>query len=458
MLSWLCPGSARVLQDAGAEVCAPGMGTPGLSQTLHTLRTMTRSLGLAVATALALGLAGCADSSATAGANFGGGFGGGAGGGGPGADAGGGGAGGGDFDVPLAPDVPVFELDAVGDSEADLGPGDGEDAPAALKDDDTYLVPAGVVQRASLTQSGDRIAWVEAPDVGPKELVVWSFASGGPGAILSYTVPNLVAPTQLALGDKWLFYVDTRYGDPDVFALELATGDEVAVATKPGAQEKPVAQGDVVVWEDCSLCVEPGAFREVWLRDMAAASAVQLTNTPGQDEREPVLGNLADGSLAAAWIVGDTTLIVDPVGGEDDQVAFEATAEVSGITMSGGYLAWRQSPLIINPDSMRPSDVFVVEIDTGVTMMPASVHAELAGGLDGRPAADGTRLAWLESIPGAIDPILRRAVVVEVPQMTVVADTTEARITSVTFKSNRLAFLAPRDDNSGLTDVWVLQL
>ncbi|HRE91728.1 MAG TPA: hypothetical protein PK095_21600, partial [Myxococcota bacterium] len=140
---------------------------------------------------------------------------------------------------------------------------------------------------------------------GPS-LVVWDTRDLST-APRTYTVPNLTRPRQLALSDVYIVYVDDRYGDPDVFALNLETGVEQAVVTKFGAQERPDILGTLVAWEDCRDCIggldRPGreALRQVYTRDLAGGDEAALT-TSAQGAFAPRFGLLVDGRQALAWI------------------------------------------------------------------------------------------------------------------------------------------------------------
>lgn len=168
------------------------------------------------------------------------------------------------------------------DTSADVGPGDTREPPdtvaplTGFKDDGRFIVPGQIAKKTWPAVAGSLVAWVEGTDAGPV-LVVWDTqVLTNPPRV--YLVQNLVNPRELTLSDAFLAYVDDRYGDPDVFALDLETGVERAVVTRPGAQEKPSIIGSRVAWEDCRDCVTGGGVpgresqRQVVERDLAGGA------------------------------------------------------------------------------------------------------------------------------------------------------------------------------------------
>ena len=260
------------------------------------------------------------------------------------------------------------------------------------------------------------------------------------------------------LGDGWLFYVDDRYGDADVFALRLEDSSEHPVATLPGDQDQPAASGTTVAWRDCRACVAGAgdAPAEIYRLDVAADDAVEerLTDDSDPDQR-PVFGTLGDGSTGLAWLTGTDRLQALSVGGA--LTTLVAPAKVAALALTDGVISWRESVSIINPDSMMPDDVFGTPIDGGETFA-YSEHAELFPGLDGAPSASAGQVAWLESVPGEVP--LSRVVIADAVDATVleVVEGTGIDQPRLSSAADFLAFIAPRADNGGQDDVWVLPL
>jgi hypothetical protein len=341
------------------------------------------------------------------------------------------------------------------------------------KFDDVYLVPPGVASRGQVAASDGWVAWVErATAQEAPVLVVWEVMGGkGPEALRT---PNLVNPSQLVLSAGWLVYVDDRYGDADLFAVDLETGLEEAVVAEVGAQVEPAVRGDVVAWRDCRGCVgEATTAAEIYRVDLSSGEPAQRVTVSESDERGPALGLLADGTEALAWIEGERRLRVRGDGVEE---SWEVGAFVSSVDVADGVLTWREATGMINPDSMKPieinpdsmkpvveinpdsmipSDVYGTEVATGVTYA-ISVHAELSPEALGRVHAASNRVAWTEANPEA--DLASRLVVADAATGKVSVSIDVPGLWSPALASDLVVFIAPREDNAGLDDVWVLPL
>ncbi|MBE7419209.1 MAG: hypothetical protein HS128_16000, partial [Ideonella sp.] len=345
----------------------------------------------------------------------------------------------------------------------------------SLKSDDRFIVPGNIAEKTSPAVAGALVAWVETTDLGPS-LVVWDTRDLNQ-APRSYTVPNLTRPRQLALSDVYMVYVDDRYGDPDVFALDLETGLERPVVTKFGAQERPDILGTVVAWEDCRDCVSgaevPGreAQRQVYSRDLASGDETQLTTSP-DGAFSPRFGLLVDGRQALAWVEGRaalayTRLLPGQSGRFDVSASIPTDQEVASLELVAGILAWRPRPLIVNPDSMIvnpdsmwPSDLFATQVDGGDTTA-LTLHAELSGRLANAGTARtidglGDQLAWLESSPG--DPRVGRFMVRELGAGLNDQRFALPEISGMALGSEYAVVTAPRADNDGLSDLHLFPL
>ncbi len=311
-------------------------------------------------------------------------------------------------------------------------------------------MPADVAARTAVAVSGARVAWFERGRGGQAPLLVWWDAAEPTSPPRPILVPNLVAPRDLVFGDAHLVYVDERYGDADLFAVALDDGAERALVTRPGEQQAPTIRGTVVAWEDCRGCVsgDDGAGREIYERDLAGGAEVRVTDDDVPD-RGPAFGTLAGGEGALAWIAEDRRLRVRGAGVD---VALPAGQDVGAIALTGGVLAWRPRPLILNPDSMMPSDLMLTDVLSGATTA-ATFHAELRPGVQPAPAAAAGLVAWLESAAGA--PATTRLRVIEADGLAPILSVAEQGIEAFAMSGTHVAFLAPRADNGGLVDVWI---
>lgn len=371
---------------------------------------------------------------------------------------------------------------SVGDTSFDTGPNDTSADTretvgplTGLKEDPRFLVPGNRAAKSQIAAAGTRVAWVEDVPTGDggddtvPALVVWDLVDPSVAPRV-FAPPNLANPRSLVLGPGLLVYVDDRYGDPDLFAVDLERGDERALVTRPGAQEHPALSGNSLAFEDCSSCVtgeeEPGREpgRAVVVRALDSGLEVRLDG-PGADRR-PTFGTL-DQRPVLAWISGRALAVkrldsAEPSFEVDLGSSLEASSEVAAVAVWRDALAFRPNPLIVNPDSMivnpdsmYPSDVFVATLDGTITRL--TTHAELAEGMDpglrvpGLASAPDAALTWLESAPG--DPGLGRLRVWRG------AATTEVELRGLDafgVGASFVAFTAPRADNDGASDVHVL--
>jgi len=308
---------------------------------------------------------------------------------------------------------------------------------------------------------GHRAAWVEVDASGGRALVTWDLDTPDAPPV-SYTWPYLVQPKALVLAQGWLVFEDTPYNDPDIFALRLADGAVHGVVTRPGPQRHPAAlppPGDAppgaavrVAWEDCRDCLAGDVPRpEIYLRAVAAGSEEQRLTADEAADRAPCSGTLADGSPGLAWLSGESDAKVWVEGSGLTQTIPLPFPEAAGVALTRGMLASRPSPLIINPDSMTPSDVFLTDLTTLQTRR-LSTHAELGAQDPAAPVAQAGRVAWVEAIVGA-SPSAREVVVVAVDDPSV--ELLRAPLTGVTGIAVSGAWLGATVPASGeQTDVW----
>ena len=369
------------------------------------------------------------------------------------------------------------EPDAVADtSDSENHSGDGEIRSEStplfvLKPDARYLVPGGIALRSELAGASGAFAWVEQTPGGDAVaplIVAWDEPSAA-SAPQTFDVPNLRAPRELALSDDWVVYVDDRFGDRDVFAIDRSTGLERAVARRPGPAQRPAIAGSRVAWAECPTCV-PGdgdEGMELFELDLAVGGAPTQRTVNAFADGAPAYGTLADGKLALTWIEGTSTLrvvaVVAVVGGIDATIDLAARVgvdhHIGGLALDTGVLAWRPRPVIVNPDIMFPSDVFATTVDSQLTVaLTDRIVARPAMSL-ATPALAG-RAAWLEadaSVAGNGPTAPGR---VQVASLAGAVVTTEPilGLTGLALGRAHLAFMAPRADNGGLSDIWVLPL
>ncbi len=334
-------------------------------------------------------------------------------------------------------------------------PGASGGAFTQLKPEPGYLIPGNIVTRRAPTLRGALSAWIETEEDGSApQIVVWDLegvsAAATPiaAAPRAYVLPQLTNPRDLRLGDGYAVYVDDRFGDADIFALDLETGTERAVIATFGPQEEPTIDGTVVVWSDCRACVsgDGGQARELYRRDLAGGPEERLTDNARAD-RLPVWGTLADGSTALAWSVDGGTLRV--VSSNTD-VSLTLPKEPRALALSEGVVAWRPVPVVINPDSMYPSELWTTRVVTGATVLTYP-HLELPPTASPQILGAAGAFAWLDGEPGSGRPRLR---VVGIDGQTATTVTTLGMV-DFALSDTHTAFVAPRADNDDLDDLWI---
>ncbi len=392
----------------------------------------------------------------------------------------------------VTPDTSIADTTTTPDASADVdttapdSSGDTDDSSAGdtraeteigaplfgLKADERFTVPGNIALKTWPTMAGPLVAWVESTDAEPL-LMVWDTRSLST-APRAYVVPMLSDPRELALSDAFLVYVDDRYGDPDVFAIDLESGVERPVVTRPGAQERPAIIGSRVAWEDCRQCLTgvgvPGreVTRQVVERDLAGG-AERAVSTSAEGAFAPRYGLLEDGRQALVWVEGRTTLVVERLEPgfnrrHDVTASLPADLEVASANLVAGLISWRPRPLIVNPDSMIvnpdsmwPSDLFVSSADTGDTTR-VTTHAELGASLPVGIEALGTTVAWLESPPGDATSASFRRLDTSVSPLTPDTLFTLAGTSGFALGNGFAVVTAPRADNDGLDDLHLFPI
>jgi beta propeller repeat protein len=102
---------------------------------------------------------------------------------------------------------------------------------------------------------------------------------------------------------KWVVWQDQRYGNWDVFAMDLTdqTGTPILVAGTQFNQERPRTDGTYVVWEDRQA---DGSW-DIWAKRLDTADEpFAITATPNADERKP--------AVCWPWVVYQTKPVAVP--------------------------------------------------------------------------------------------------------------------------------------------------
>jgi len=97
--------------------------------------------------------------------------------------------------------------------------------------------------------TGENIVSIMAYDIATRELITVKDHTGSPEH-----------RSMIAVSGDWVVWEDWRAGNEDIYAYNLSTHEEVAIATGPMRQLGPSISGDVVVWS------EPEFGRIGWAR------------------------------------------------------------------------------------------------------------------------------------------------------------------------------------------------
>jgi hypothetical protein len=349
----------------------------------------------------------------------------------------------------------------------DIGPVDDTAVVDSLetKLDPTYLVPPTLSQKAHMAVAVGRAAWVEKVSAGSvPDLVLWNHALDEKPTRLA--IPYTLDPSRIHLGDAWVFYVDTIWGDEDIFGFRPSDGAWKLIAGGPGAQVLHSEKNGRILYTDCSGCVpgtESAAASEVYELNAAEGGLpVRLSNNDVHDS-SPVFGTTADGEAAIAWVSNYSDLVVRV--GENQSTTKTEALLIQDIALISGRIAWRPSPaiinpdsmipspMIINPDSMIPSDVNLTDIVSGTTT-PLTQHAELGANTPTSLRATDTHVAFAEGIMNSDRERIR---VIDMASGAVeVVLVEEPELTHFALGTGVLGFVAPRADNEGLDDAWLL--
>lgn len=139
---------------------------------------------------------------------------------------------------------------------------------------DSYLPGASALH-------GDTLVWaspvLEGPDAGRIDLK--QAAPGSDPAVLTSIVGGGVTVSALAFDGDWVTWIDDRFGQPDVFALETATGSLRRLTRTPEAESGLVASAGRAAWASDGAVV---------LADVATGTAWSPTPA-GFRDAEPCL-------------------------------------------------------------------------------------------------------------------------------------------------------------------------
>lgn len=117
-------------------------------------------------------------------------------------------------------------------------------------------------------------------DYSTSDVFVFDTADGTSRNLSASSGSNSIDP---AVSQGLVAWTDDRDGNSEIYARNLASGEERRVTTSPEADEKPAVGGKVIAWQRCSAA----GSCDIWSYDWATGTTTQVTATADGDERHP---------------------------------------------------------------------------------------------------------------------------------------------------------------------------
>lgn len=117
-------------------------------------------------------------------------------------------------------------------------------------------------------------------DLDRRHILVYDVRTGSTVDVSATAGANALDP---AIGQHLVAWADDRSGNLEIYARDLATGEERRVTTSSDSDDMPAVDSGVIVWQRCT------SFCDIWAYDWATGEARPITNTPDRDERLPAI-------------------------------------------------------------------------------------------------------------------------------------------------------------------------
>lgn len=215
-------------------------------------------------------------------------------------------------------------------------------------------------------------------DVDRRHVLVYDVRTG---ATVDASSPGASA-LDPAIGQRLVAWSDDRGGDREIFARDLASGEERRVTFSPESDDMPAVDRGVIVWQRCS------SRCDIWAYDWDSGESRPITNTPDRDERLP--------AIEGSWIVyegienGDRDIYAfDLAGGEERHLALPANQRRPNV--SGDFAAF--------------DDLATGVYHIGLWHIPSGQVFSLTGGTSGQYLndIDGNRVVYTDDRDGQLD-------------------------------------------------------
>jgi len=94
---------------------------------------------------------------------------------------------------------------------------------------------------------------------------------------------------QPAISGNIVVWMDSRNGNYDIYGYDVTTGQEFPICTDPGGQNEPDVWGNVVVWIDYQSGDSTG---DIFGYDLASRQKFQISSNAGDDSHPRIVGDL----------------------------------------------------------------------------------------------------------------------------------------------------------------------
>ena len=166
--------------------------------------------------------------------------------------------------------------------------------------------------------SGTQVVWSQvAMDYGQRLATISDIAAKGPRYLDPQTAGSQWGVRTDGARVVWVDHRNapggpSNYGNSDIYVHDLTTGKTTPVVTHSARQDFPDVSGDWVVWEDYRNNpnpTEPDAYKaknvDIYARNLATGDELQLTDLPGIEMRPRITSGLVFFRAAAGIFMID---------------------------------------------------------------------------------------------------------------------------------------------------------
>jgi beta propeller repeat protein len=248
-----------------------------------------------------------------------------------------------------------------------------------LSDGTEHAVATGPGNQQLADVSGRRIVYT---DYGTIDVVLFDLQAG---TSTNLTSGSLFASLDPAISGDLVAWVDNRDGNLEIYARDLATGEERRISSSPDADWNPKVSGSVIVWARCDDQGQCHVFAYDWARPGAAP--VQLTSGDGSEKQPDI-----DGRRVAYQGLRD---------GERDVFVYDLDTGVeTRLALPGD-----QVDAHVSGDFVTFDDLAAGTYHIGLWHLPTGTVFQVTGGAAGQYLndLDGHRIVYTDDRDGQLD-------------------------------------------------------